>query len=213
MSMRLTARYTLALQTAMELHQEQARKCSGVPFLSHLMEVSSLVMSYGGSEDEAIAALLHDSIEDAGGAPTEQLIAERFGSEVAAMVRGVSDTDQTPKPPWRERKQQYLDHLMEASPSMLLISCADKLANVRALLSDYQQEGEELWSRFNAPKQDQLWVYEAYVRAFESRLPGPLTQELRTQWDRMRALAFTPQQGRTEAESFWRDPAGFQTPE
>lgn len=167
-----SSRFARALQLAYELHADQPRKKDGPPTIGHLLSVAGIVIEYGGSEDEAIAALLHDAIEDAGGAATESRIRGEFGSVVADIVRGCSDTDQTPKPPWEPRKREYLEHLPEASASVRFVSCADKLANVRSLIADFRQKGDTLWERFNAPKERQLWLYQAYADEFE-RKPSP----------------------------------------
>jgi GTP pyrophosphokinase len=166
----LTSSYADALQFMVDRHGHMVRKVSGVPFCAHLMSVSTLVLEHGGDETAAIAALLHDTIEDAGGVEAEAEITRRFGSEVARIVRDVSDADTVPKPPWRERKLAYIEHLATVDEQALLVSAADKLHNVRTLVDDYHQVGEGLWENFNAPKEDQLWVYDAYTAAFERRL-------------------------------------------
>ena len=120
-----TDRYVAAVGLARDLHADQARKGTTIPYLSHLLGVSSLIMEHGGHEDLAIAGLLHDAIEDAGGVATEDLIREQFGESVANIVRACSDTDVIPKPPWLDRKQGYLDHLQDASTDVLLVSLAD----------------------------------------------------------------------------------------
>jgi HD domain len=169
--MTLTPRFAEALQCTYELHGEQVRKDPDTtPYLAHLMSVSALVIEHGGGEDDAIAGLLHDAIEDAGGAKVEQEIADRFGARVAELVRNVSDTDEDPKPPWRARKEAYLAHLAEVDEATIRLSAADKLHNARQLLADYARDGERLWGRFNAGRDDQLWVYGAYGDAFEARL-------------------------------------------
>jgi (p)ppGpp synthase/HD superfamily hydrolase len=130
----LGQRFQAALVQAARLHQRQVRKQSGVPYVSHLLAVCALVLEDGGSEDEAIAALLHDAVEDQGGAQTLDHIRNLFGDEVAAIVDGCSDTDQDPKPPWRERKEAYLRHLADpaTSASVLRVATADKLHNARS---------------------------------------------------------------------------------
>ena len=169
--MTLSPAFADALQFMVENHGAQVRKdLVHTPYVAHLMSVSALVMEHGGNEGDAIAGLLHDSIEDAGGLEAEAKIAERFGPEVARIVRAVSDTDQDPKPPWRERKEQYLAHLAQADERALRVSAADKLHNSRALLADYLRDGEVLWDRFSAGREHQLWIYTAYGEAFERRL-------------------------------------------
>jgi (p)ppGpp synthase/HD superfamily hydrolase len=162
----LTQRYEDALCYANVAHGAQLRKGTSIPYLSHLLAVSAIVLEHGGNEDEAIAALLHDAAEDQGGEPRLNNIRARFGEDVAAIVAGCSDTFKTPKPAWRVRKEDYLSHLRDASRSVCLVSAADKLHNARATLSDYQTLKDELWSRFNSTKEDNLWYYEQLVAAF-----------------------------------------------
>ncbi|HEV3138536.1 MAG TPA: HD domain-containing protein, partial [Pirellulales bacterium] len=140
--MQLTARFSEALAYAAELHGDQLRKGSGVPYFSHLLAVAAIALEHGASEDEAIAALLHDAVEDQGGAPVRDEIRRRFGRGVADIVDGCTDADTLPKPPWRERKEKYLAHLPTAGASVQLISAADKLHNARSLLQDYRAIGE-----------------------------------------------------------------------
>ena len=163
---------------AVELHSGQARKGSTIPYLGHLLGVCGLVIDAGGSEDEAVAAVLHDAVEDQGGALTLAAIRKRFRSNVAAIVEGCSDTDAIPKPPWLTRKAAYLEHLQTAEPSVLRVSAADKLNNLRSIVRDYSDIGEALWARFS-PDADQIWYYGALLEVFERRLPGAVTQELR----------------------------------
>src|SRR5579872_5374059 len=143
----LTTRFEEALVFATQLHAEQTRKGTTIPYISHLLAVTAIVIENGGNEDEAIAALLHDAIEDQGGAATREEIRRRFGDAVVAIVDGCTDAETLPKPPWQERKQVYLAHLPSASPSVLLVSAADKLHNAYAILRDYRRLGEALWSR------------------------------------------------------------------
>ena len=135
-------------------------------------------MEYGADETEAIAALLHDAVEDCGGAKRLRDIERKFGEDVARIVEGCTDTDQTPKPPWLERKKAYVAHVRRAPMSTKLVSASDKLHNVRAILMDYRKEGEKLWSRFNRGKQGALWYYRALVNAFNGKRLQPLVQEL-----------------------------------
>jgi (p)ppGpp synthase/HD superfamily hydrolase len=134
-------------------------------------------MEYGANETEAIAALLHDAVEDCGGAKRLRDIERKFGKDVARIVEGCTDTDQTPKPPWLERKKAYVAHVQHATMPTKLVSASDKLHNVRAILMDYRKEGERLWSRFNAGKQGALWYYRALVNAFSGERIQPLVQE------------------------------------
>ena len=164
----LTKRFDRALAFAADLHRAQQRKDTTIPYVSHLLAVASLVLEHGGSETEAIAALLHDAVEDQGGLPTLSRIADEFGEEVAAIVAGCTDADVVPKPPWRARKEVYIAHLAHASESICLVSAADKLHNLRSIVSDYQMLGEELWGRFNGKREGTLWYYQQLVDAFRS---------------------------------------------
>lgn len=175
---RLSARFKDALIYSFGLHREQYRKGTGIPYFSHLMAVASLVLDYGGEEDEAIAALLHDAIEDQGGDRTRSRIRKLFGKEVAAIVEGCTDTDETPKPPWRERKEKYLAHLKESTDSVRLVSAADKLHNLRTILADYLSVGEALWKRFNGGREGTLWYYGELARYFCEEGPREIGREL-----------------------------------
>lgn len=176
--MLLSQRFTEALVLATELHAQQIRKGSGVPYIAHLLGVAAIVLEYGGNEDEAIAALLHDAIEDQGGATTRELIRSRFGDDVTAIVDGCTDADTIPKPPWRDRKEAYLTHLRQVSPSVKLVSTADKLYNARSILKDYQQVGEALWERFHGKKDGTLWYYRSLVAVLSETGVTPLVTEL-----------------------------------
>jgi (p)ppGpp synthase/HD superfamily hydrolase len=149
-----------------------------VPYVTHVLGVCALVLEDGGGEDEAIAALLHDAVEDGGGPPVLAEIRRRFGERVAEIVWACSDTDERPKPPWKERKARYIDHIRVAGPDARRVSCADKLHNARSILRDYRLEGERLWKRFNAPPEEQLWYYRSLVEAFEQPGRTPLVDEL-----------------------------------
>jgi hypothetical protein len=173
----LGPRFEDALVYATQTHASQVRKGTGVPYIAHLLAVASLVLEDGGAEDEAVAALLHDAVEDQGGEARLQEIRERYGERVAEIVRECSDTDATPKPPWRDRKVAYIEHVARASPGAVRVSLADKLHNARAVLYDYRRLGEELWERFN-PEADQLWYYRSLVAAFRARGDGPMVEEL-----------------------------------
>ena len=159
-------RFNEAVAYAVELHANQARKGTTTPYLTHLLAVCSLVLEDGGTEDEAIAALLHDGPEDQGGQAVLDEIGRRFGPDVAAMVDGLSDTMETPKPPWRERKEAYLERLRREPESVLRISLADKLHNLRSIAVD----GDSVWDRFNAPKVEQAWYFGELLAIFEERL-------------------------------------------
>lgn len=175
----LTTRFVEALAFATVRHAPQRRKGTDIPYIAHLLGVCSLVLEHGGDEDAACAALLHDVIED--GHATLAELRSLFGTTVAAIVEGCSDTTVLPKPPWRERKQHYLEHLRAATPATLLVSGCDKLHNARAILADYRAVGDALWGRFNREAggaEGQLWYYRALVEAFRPRLPPALLAQL-----------------------------------
>ena len=178
MTCNLTTRFEEALVYAARLHADQRRKASGAPYVSHLLGTAALVLEHGGDEDEAIAALLHDAIEDQGGAATREEIRRRFGDRVTEIVDGCTDSDTQPKPPWRERKEAYIAHLPHASESARLVSAADKLYNIRTILIDYRRVGERIWDRFSGGKDGTLWYYRALVDAFTASGTNPLTEEL-----------------------------------
>jgi len=178
MSTRLTRRYESALVYAAQLHATQKRKGGDIPYITHLMSVSSLVLEGGGDEDEAIAGLLHDGPEDQGGHETLNEIKQLFGDRVAHIVAGCTDSFAAEKPEWRGRKEAYLAHLEEAEPSIMLVSCADKLHNARTILEDYYHVGESLWDRFNASRDGTLWYYAELARIFGTKGPTILAPRL-----------------------------------
>jgi GTP pyrophosphokinase len=161
----LTDRYTDALTFAADAHRGQVRKGTSIPYLSHLLAVSGLVLEHGGDETEAIAGLLHDAIEDVG-AHLREPIGERFGSDVLAIVEGCTDAEVIPKPPWQERKERYIAHLQTAPLPVLRVSAADKLHNARCILSDYRAIGPTLWQRFNATPTQIAWYYRSLADVF-----------------------------------------------
>ena len=167
-----------ALGYAARVHRDQVRKGSSVPYVTHLLAVAAIVGENGGTEEEVIAALLHDAPEDRGGEARLAEIRERFGDEVADIVAGNTDTFEDPKPPWRERKEAYVAHVAHAPRSVRLVSAADKLHNARSVLADLRSLGEDLWPRFNGGKEGTLWYYRALVEAFETAGPDPLVEEL-----------------------------------
>ncbi|MHB1037991.1 MAG: HD domain-containing protein [Pirellulales bacterium] len=176
--MKLSSRFEEALVYAARLHADQQRKGSGVPYVAHLLGVASIALENGAGEDEAIAALLHDAIEDQGGAATREEIRRRFGEVVVAIVDGCTDSDTQPKPPWRQRKEAYLAHLRTAGPSVRLVSAADKLHNARAILWDYRLEGEALWRRFKGGREGSLWYYWSLIAVYRQAGSTPLVEEL-----------------------------------
>jgi hypothetical protein len=185
---RVGPRFERAVSLACKLHAGQYRKGTEIPYVAHLLAVASLVLEDGGTEDEAIAAVLHDAVEDQGGVPTRRRIEQEFGRTVARIVEGCSDTDVTPKPPWAERKEAYIVHLAHADPSILRVSLADKLHNARAILFDLQAVGPEVWSRFNADRHEVLRYYGALADTFETRDAGPMAAELRRTLELINAL-------------------------
>jgi GTP pyrophosphokinase len=171
-------KFERALVCASWLHKDQYRKGTPTPYVTHLLAVAAIVGENGGTEDEVVAALLHDAPEDQGGEATLEDIRARFGVEVAKIVDGCTDTYRDPKPPWRERKERYLAHLASASDSVRLVSSADKLHNARAVLSDYRLLGEDLWERFNGGKEGTLWYYRSFVDSLRKGDDGPIVEEL-----------------------------------
>jgi (p)ppGpp synthase/HD superfamily hydrolase len=158
----LGPRYAQAVTYAATKHATQVRKSTSIPYVSHLLAVSALVLEAGGDEDQAIAALLHDAPEDQGGQPTLDEIREIFGARVANIVEGCSDSlaeDPEDKEPWRIRKERYLAHLEQADEDTLLVSLADKLHNARAIVSDLRITGPDTWNRFNAEPHEIFWYY------------------------------------------------------
>ena len=175
---RLTGRFDEALKYAHDVHREQVRKGNQSPYISHLMGVASIVLDDGGSEDEAIGALLHDAAEDHGGRPRLEDIRTRFGDGVAKIVEDCTDSWDTPKRPWMDRKREYVEHARALDASSLRVSSADKVHNAYAILRDLRNSGEAVWERFNAPADDVVAYYESLVKAFRHAGGGRLVDEL-----------------------------------
>jgi (p)ppGpp synthase/HD superfamily hydrolase len=175
---KLGPRLQRAFRYAAEKHDGQARKQTAVPYLSHLMAVASLVLEAGGDEEMAIAALLHDVVEDCGGMPRLREIRRQFGLKVAHIVEGCTDSFVDPKPPWIERKKKYLDGVKRADAETRLVSACDKLHNVRTILADYRKDGEAIWARFNGRKEGTLWYYRALSDEYQRRDQNRITREL-----------------------------------
>lgn len=176
----LSDRFTKAVEYAREAHASQTRKGTSIPYLAHLLGVASLVLDYGGDEDQAIAALLHDTIEDQG-THHEGLIRGQFGGRVADIVLACTDGTQEGKAAalspeekradWLQRKQRYLEHLVHASGDALLVSGCDKLHNARAIVADLQRPdvGAVVFDRFTGKRDGTLWYYRELTRAFTER--------------------------------------------
>lgn len=167
--MAFSERFSSAILFACNLHRDQVRKTSGVPYIGHLLGVASLVIEHGGDENEAIAAVLHDAVEDQGGKDTRRKIMEMFGDAVVSIIDGCTDTDETPKPPWKERKQKYIAHLASATESQILVCAADKLYNLRMTLDDFRFVGDNAFVAFKGGKEGTLWYYRAVYEALRRR--------------------------------------------
>ena len=178
MGERLTKTLDYAFSYAHEVHAQQVRNGTSVPYLGHLMGVSSIVLDDGGSEDEAVAALLHDAAEDHGGRVRLEDIRSRFGDVVARIVEDCTDSWDTPKPPWLVRKQAYIQHARTLPPASLRVSAADKVHNTYAILRDLRNIGEKVWERYDVSADDVLSYYESLVRAYREAGGGRLVEEL-----------------------------------
>jgi (p)ppGpp synthase/HD superfamily hydrolase len=181
----LTDRFDRALVYATHVHGGQIRKGTSTPYMAHLLAVAATVLEYGGDEDIAIAALLHDSVEDQGGKARLDDVRNRFGQRVARIVEACSDSLADTgrgelKAHWQERKEAYLAHLREADEDILRVSLADKVHNARAILRDLRKAdvGDEVWARFSQPKGRTLWYYRSLANTFRKMLPGQLSNEL-----------------------------------
>jgi (p)ppGpp synthase/HD superfamily hydrolase len=162
----LSARFDRALQLAHDLHRHQPRKTPDVPYIAHLLAVTAIVLENGGDEDTGIAALLHDAVEDQGGLPTLERIRREFGEKVARVVYECTDADGEPKPPWRFRKEQYLQALPHKSKEALLVSFGDKIHNCRSIVRDLRRDGEPVWNRFKGRRDGTLWYYRELLEKF-----------------------------------------------
>ena len=194
-----TERFTRATAYALDHHRDQIRKGSGIPYASHLLAVTAIVLEMGGSEDEAIAAMLHDVIEDGGGPTAEAEIRARWGDDVADWVVANSDslTGSFEKEEWSVRKERYVDGVAHKPIQAVRVSIADKLHNARMIVADHRIVGDELWDRFTADGPQTLWYYEALIGAFDARReqlgPGAVAalDELRRTVDEMRGIVVT----------------------
>ena len=179
-----SSRLDEAVVFALDQFRTRVRKGTNVPYMTHLLSVMTLVGEYGGDEEQMIAAVLHDYLEDIPGAKAEYLV-ERFGEKVTAYVLALSDSTGHPKPPWRTRKEQYLSHLSGESPELKLISCADKLHNCGSIRRDHQEMGDVIFSRFTGGKEGTLWYYRAVTAALGENWHHPLLTRLREEVEQL----------------------------
>ena len=214
----LTKRFLAAVALADQIHGHERRKGTKIPYMAHLLVVTGLVIEDGGDEDQAIAAMLHDAVEDGGGRALLERIARSFGPRVAAIVEGCSDSvDIDPAETWIERKRRYLAHLPDVEDDAILrVALADKVHNARSIVRDYREEGHALWERFTQKTaRDQLWYYGGLLAFFQRRRPGPLTEDL---WRAVAELAWLVARDdaqRSREVRLWLDPDlhGGQAPE
>ena len=174
----VTRRFIEALGYAARLHARQIRKRTSRPYVGQLLGVTSIVIEYGGDEEMAIAALLHDAVEDQGGLPRLREIRKKFGARVARIVDGCTDSYAEPKPPWRSRKLAYIQRVAEEPDDVRLVSAADKLSNARETLHELRVHGESVFEKFEGKKEGTLWHYRALVEVFRKAGTGPLIDEL-----------------------------------
>jgi len=185
----LTDRFTEALAYAERAHRLQARKGGEVPYVAHLLGVCALVLEYGGDEDQAIAALLHDAVEDQGGLKRLEDIRNHFGPRVASIVAACTDADVMPKPPWRERKEKYIAALKHHDRECWIVSCADKMHNADTILRDLRGHGAVVWGRFKGGREGTLWYYRALADEFTRLMPGPMAAALEDVVSRLESQA------------------------
>ncbi len=185
----LTDRFDDALSYASRLHREQRRKGTAIPYVAHLLGVASIALENGADEDQAIAALLHDAVEDQGGAPRLLDIRERFGDCVAEIVNHCTDADVDPKPAWRPRKEAYIASLASKPVASLQVSLADKTHNAGAIVADLAVHGDAVWSRFTGGRDGTLWYYDTLAQAFAERISGPALDRFAALVDQMHGIA------------------------
>jgi (p)ppGpp synthase/HD superfamily hydrolase len=174
----LSGNFTAALTYAARLHARQIRKRTERPYIGHLLGVASIVIEYGGDEEMAIAALLHDAVEDQGGLPRLREIRRKFGKRVAEIVDGCTDAYSEPKPPWLRRKKDYIARVAREAADVRLVSAADKLSNTRDILHDVRMQGIGVYERFTGKQDGTLWYYRALIAAFRAAGNNPLIDEL-----------------------------------
>lgn len=185
----LGQRFADAVAYASWLHRDQDRKGTTIPYMSHLLGVASLVLDQGGDEDEAIAALLHDALEDQWRRTSREEILERFGQKVTRIVLACSDSLAGEKRDWKPRKEEYLQHLREQPDEVLRVSLADKLHNGRAIVADLRTVGDDLWGRFTGTPAQQAWYYGSLLEIFSQRQVSPLVTEFAVVVDELRTRA------------------------
>ncbi|MEQ5789146.1 HD domain-containing protein [Erythrobacter sp. NFXS35] len=185
----LTGRFDDALAYASRLHRDQQRKGAAIPYISHLLAVAVIALENGADEDQAIAALLHDAVEDQGGLPQLEAIRARFGDDVAQIVADCTESNQDPKPDWKPRKEAYVASLAHKSARSLAVSLADKTHNASAINADLRQHGSEVWERFTGRRDGTLWYYRALADAFACHAPGAAADRFRREVAELDELA------------------------
>jgi len=178
--MQFTPRIERAFSMARQLHTMQTRKGNGSPYIAHLLAVASLVIENGGTEDEAIAALLHDSVEDQGGLNTLHEIRAQFGDSVSEIVDECTDSFDDPKPPWKERKKAFIESISQKSKSAALVLLADATHNAGSLLNDFRSIGDDIWEQFNGGKTGTLWYYRSLAEVLNRSGSSNLVQQLQS---------------------------------
>jgi hypothetical protein len=206
----LTERFQAAVALAQEVHGHMRRSGTEIPFLAHLLVVAGLVLEDGGDEDQVIAAMLHDAVEDGGGLEMLERIERQFGSRIAAIVEACSDTVEVgdASESWIERKRRYLAHLPEIHDEAILrVALADKVHNARSIVRDYREEGHALWDRFTQKTaREQLWFYGGLLPFFQDRCPGPLTEDLQRALNELAWLVARDDAQRHQRLWLWVDP-------
>lgn len=185
---KLSNRFEQALVYATQVHANQVRKGGDIPYVSHLLSVAALVLEDGGDEDEAIAGLLHDAIEDSGNVAIREAILVQFGERVASIVDGCTESCTIPKPPWRDRKLRYIEQMRRASPSVLRVSMADKLHSARSILAARDREGDAVWDKFKGGKAGTLWFYRSLLEIYQQGGSNFLLSEIERIVDRLESL-------------------------
>jgi (p)ppGpp synthase/HD superfamily hydrolase len=174
---------------ASALHRSQTRKGSGIPYVSHLLAVAAIALENGADEDQAIAALLHDAVEDQCGLAQLEAIRARYGGGVAQIVVDCTDAHEEPKPAWHPRKEAYIASLGQKPARSLAVSLADKTHNAAAINADLRAHGEAVWGRFTGGKGGTLWYYRALANAFRAHAPGIAAERFAREVDEMEELA------------------------